>query len=331
MILVSGGAGYIGSHTVAALDRAGYRMVVVDNLSLGRRGAVKSGRLVELDLRDREGLAGLIASFPIEGIIHFAALSRVGQSVSDPLSYYENNLIGGLNLFSLAAEAAIPVVFSSSAAVYGNPLEVPIPESHPLAPISPYGYGKMVLERVLGDYHRAFGLASMSLRYFNAAGAEPWAGLGEAHDPETHLIPIVLETALGRREAVSIFGTDFPTPDGTCVRDYIHVADLAQAHILALDFLRREGGAHRLNLGLGRGVSVRQVIEACARVTGRKIRQVEADRREGDPPELVADPSRAGQLLGWKPAITELEEIVATAWDWHRSLEPSPEPGTGRR
>ncbi len=319
MILVSGGAGYIGSHTVLALAEAGYRIVVVDNLSLSLREAVRAGRLVELDLRDRDGLAGLIASFPIEGIIHFAGLSRVGRSVADPLSYYESNLIGGLNLFSLAAEAAIPVVFSSSAAVYGNPVEIPIPESHPLAPISPYGYGKMVLERVLDDYGRAYGLASLSLRYFNAAGADPEGRLGEAHDPETHLIPLVLETALGGRDSISIFGTDFPTPDGTCIRDYIHVADLARAHILALDFLRREGGSHRLNLGLGRGHSVREVIEACSRVSGKKIRQAETGRREGDPPELVADPSRAGELLGWKPEITGLDEIVATAWAWHKS------------
>ncbi len=318
MILVSGGAGYIGSHTVLALAEAGYRVVVVDNLSLGRREAVRAGRLVEMDLRDKEGLFALVASFSIEGIIHFAGLSQVGQSMSDPQSYYENNLKGGLNLFGLAAEAGIPVVFSSSAAVYGLPRQVPIPEDHPLNPISPYGYTKMVLERVLEDYGRASGLGSVSLRYFNAAGADPEGRVGEAHDPETHLIPIVLQAALGQREKVAILGSDFPTPDGTCVRDYIHVQDLAKAHILALEFLREKGGCHCFNLGLGRGHSVREVVEVCRLVTGQRIRVQETDRREGDPPELVSDPARAGEALGWKPEITDLSEIVASAWAWHR-------------
>ena len=318
MILVSGGAGYIGSHTVLALSEAGYRVVVADNLALGRREAVQAGRLVEMDLRDKEGLAALTASFSIEGIIHFAALSQVGQSVTDPQSYYENNLAGGLNLFGLAAEGGIPVVFSSSAAVYGLPHRVPIPEDHPLNPISPYGYTKMVLERILADYGRAYGLPSASLRYFNAAGADPEGRVGEAHDPETHLIPIVLQAALGQRDKVKIFGTDFPTPDGTCIRDYIHVQDLAKAHILALEHLQAQGGQHRFNLGLGRGHSVREVVEVCRLVTGQRIRVQEADRRQGDPPELVADPARAGEVLNWRPEITDLSEIVATAWAWHR-------------
>jgi len=309
MILVSGGAGYIGSHTLLSLAEAGYELLIVDNLSLGRREFVLAGELVELDLRDGESLARLFADRQVEGIVHFAAHSQIGQSMSDPALYFDNNITGGLNLFGLAAQAGAPVVLSSSCAVYGQPQSLPLREDHPRTPVSPYGFTKLVLERALEEYHRAYGLPYLSLRYFNAAGAEPQARLGEAHHPETHLIPLVLQVAAGQRESVAIYGTDYPTPDGTCIRDYIHVLDLAQAHLLAL------------NLGLGRGFSVREVVEVCGRVTGRPIQTEEAARRPGDPAELVADPALAGQILDWRPAYTDLAEIIATAWAWRRGKE----------
>ena len=321
MILVSGGAGYIGSHTLLSLAEAGYELLIVDNLSLGRREFVLAGELVELDLRDKEGLARLFADRRVEGIIHFAAHSQVGQSMADPALYFDNNITGGLNLFGLAAQAGAPVVLSSSCAVYGQPQSLPLREDHPRKPVSPYGFTKLVLERALEEYHRAYGLPYLSLRYFNAAGAEPQARLGEAHQPETHLIPLILQVAAGQRESVAIFGTDYPTPDGTCIRDYIHVLDLAQAHLLALAHLAGHSDGRALNLGLGRGFSVREVLAVCGQVTGRPIETKEAARRPGDPAELVADPTLAEQTLDWRPAYTDLAEIIATAWAWSRGKE----------
>lgn len=317
-ILVTGGAGYIGSHTVLALAEAGYETIVVDNLSQGQARFVTAGKLIELDLADRAGLARIMAAYRPSGIIHFAAFSQVGESVEDPRLYFENNLQGGLNLFGLAVEARIPVVFSSTAAVYGRPDKTPIPEEHPARPINPYGRSKLFLEQVLAEYHRAYGLPYAALRYFNAAGADPEARIGESHDPESHLIPIVLQAALGLRERLVLFGDDYPTPDGTCVRDYIHVSDLAEAHLLALDRLRQEPDGLVLNLGLGRGYSVREVIRVGERVTGREIPVITAARRPGDPPVLIADPELAHKTLGWKPGFNQLEEIVGTAWQWLR-------------
>ena len=314
LILVTGGAGYIGSHTLLALAGAGYETLTVDNLSLGRAGAVLAGRLIELDLRDRAGLARIFEEYRPAGVIHFAALSLVGQSVDQPRLYFENNVIGGLNLFGLAAEAGAPVVFSSSCAVYGLPERLPLTEDHPRRPISPYGLTKLILEQALAEYHRAHGLAYASLRYFNAAGADPQGRLGEDHDPETHLIPLVLNTAAGRREVLTVFGDDYPTADGTCVRDYIHVADLAEAHLAALNLLQRRPAGLALNLGAGRGLSVRRIIDLAGRVTGRDIPVRIAPRRPGDPPELTADISRAAEILDWRPRRTEPEIIIGDAW-----------------
>ncbi len=320
MILVTGGAGYIGSHTLIALAEAGYDILVVDNLSLGHREAVLHGRLVELDLGDADGLARLLDQHRVEGIIHFAALALVGQSVADPRAYFDNNVIAGLNLVGLAAERSIPVIFSSTCAVYGLPESLPLKEDHPKAPINPYGFTKLVLERALEEYGRAYGLSWISLRYFNAAGADPLARVGERHDPETHLIPLILKAALGLSEGVKIFGEDYPTRDGTCIRDYVHVSDLARAHVAALKLASAEKTGLALNLGTGQGYTVREVIDACQIVTGRTIEVAIGPRRPGDPAELVADPSRAEAKLDWRARYTDIEEIIDTAWSWHRKM-----------
>ena len=316
MILVTGGAGYIGSHMVLALDEAGYDVVVVDNLSRGHRDAVAPERLIELDLRDRDGLAGLFRKHDIEGVFHFAALAYVGESVVDPKEYYQVNIIGGLNLFGLAAERRIPTILSSTCAVYGEPAKLPLTEDHPRRPINPYGFSKYVLEKALDDYGRAYGLPWMALRYFNAAGADPQGRAGERHDPETHLIPLVLEAAAGLREAITVFGEDYPTPDGTCIRDYIHVSDLAAAHLAALTYLNGGGPGRAINLGLGRGFSVREVIDVCALTAGRRPKIIAAGRRPGDPAELIADPSLARSILNFTPLHEDLADIIATAWNW---------------
>ncbi len=320
MILVTGGAGYIGSHTVKELLRRGYEVVVYDNLSTGHPELVLTEEFVRGDLLDLGELRRTFARYQIEAVLHFAAACRVDESVEDPQKYYQNNVIGGLYLLQAMLEHGTRLlIFSSSAAVYGDPVELPIPEDHPKRPTSPYGRTKWIFEQILEDYARAYGLRYIALRYFNAAGSDPEGELGERHQPETHLIPIVLEAALGRRPRVEIYGTDYPTPDGSPIRDYIHVSDLAIAHVLALERLQAgkvEGGAY--NLGIGRGYSVREVIEVSERVTGRSIEAVEAPRRAGDPAILVADPRRAMEELGWQPRFRKLEEIVQTAWEWMR-------------
>lgn len=316
MILVTGGAGYIGSHMVLALAEAGHEVLVVDNLSRGHRDAVAHGRLIELDLRDRDGLDALFREYDIDGVFHFAALAYVGESVTDPREYYEVNVGGGLNLFGLAAERKIPTVLSSTCAVYGEPVSLPLTEDHPRRPINPYGFSKYVLEKALDDYGRAYGLPWMALRYFNAAGADAQGRAGERHDPETHLIPLVLEAAAGLREAITVFGDDYPTPDGTCIRDYIHVSDLAEAHLTALAHLADGRPGRAVNLGLGRGFSVREVIDVCAQTTGRRPKIVTAGRRPGDPAELIADPSLARSIFNFKPRHEDLADIIATAWNW---------------
>lgn len=319
MILVTGGAGYIGSHTIKQLLKRGYDVVAYDNLSEGHREFVLCDEFVEADLADLEALRGTFKEYPIDAVMHFAALTKVGESVEDPQRYYENNVVGGLNLLRAMLEHDVgTLIFSSSAAVYGNPVEIPIKEDHPKRPTSPYGQTKWVFEQVLEDHARAYGLRYIALRYFNAAGSDPEGEIGEWHDPETHLIPIVLEAALGERDHVEIFGTDYETEDGTCIRDYIHVDDLAWAHILALESLRDGRPNTAYNLGIGKGYSVREVIETCRKVTGREIEVVEGERRPGDPPELVADPSLAQRELGWEPKFKRLEEIVETAWRWQR-------------
>jgi UDP-glucose 4-epimerase len=318
-ILVTGGAGYVGSHAARLLAAAGHEVWIYDNLSLGHRAAVADGRLVEGELGNGELIEQVLRDNSIDAVMHFAALTQVAESVADPARYYRNNVLGAISLLEAMRCANVRrFVFSSTTATYGVPETIPITEKEPQQPINPYGYTKLVIENVLADYASAYGFAYAALRYFNAAGAHPDGDLGEDHDPETHLIPILLQIALGQRDQITIFGNDYPTADGTCVRDYVHVDDLAQAHLLALDHLR-EGQGLKLNLGTGRGNSVLEVVEACRRVTGCQIPVVEGDRREGDPPILVADASLAGELLGWTPHYNEIQQIIETAWNWHRS------------
>jgi len=322
-ILVTGGAGYIGSHVALALKNRGHSPIIVDNLSHGHRDVVERAvgtPVIVADTRDTPAIDRIFADHRIEAIMHFAAFIEVGESVKDPLGFYDNNVYGTVNLLRCAQSAGIRhFVFSSTCATYGPPRVIPIPEDHPQNPMSPYGQTKLMVERILADCEVAFGLRSMSFRYFNAAGAHPEGGLGEDHAPETHLIPLVLDAALGRRPHVSIFGTDYDTPDGTCVRDYIHVSDLAEAHVLGVEYLLRGGASTAVNLGNGRGFSVKEVIAAVERVTGRKIPVEMAARRAGDPAVLVGSSDKARQLLGWNPRFTDLETIIAHAWNWHQT------------
>ncbi|MCX6063617.1 MAG: UDP-glucose 4-epimerase GalE [Caldiserica bacterium] len=322
-VLVTGGAGYIGSHTVRRLVRKGYQVAVFDNLSKGHRWAVPEDiPLIVGDIADTAHVAMTIRQFHVTSIIHFAAFSLVGESMIEPRAYYTNNVIGTLHLLdAMRATGVDRIVFSSSAAVYGEPAIIPIDEDSVLAPTSVYGRTKMVIEGILHDYVTAYGLRSVSLRYFNAAGADPNGGNGEDHNPETHLIPLILQAAAGRRPSVSIFGSDYPTADGTCIRDYIHVNDLADAHVLALESLDRQTEA-TYNLGNGEGFSVRQIVEAAQRVVGHEIPTLESGRRAGDPAVLVASNRRACSELGWTPRLADLEAIVGTAWNWeqHRPI-----------
>jgi UDP-glucose 4-epimerase len=318
-ILVTGGAGYVGSHAARLLDRAGHEVWIFDNLSQGHRGACQPGRLIEGELMNRQLLVEVLSSRRIDAVMHFAAFSLVGESVTDPAKYYHNNVIATLNLLDAMRAADVKrIVFSSTTATYGVPDRVPITEDESQQPINPYGFCKLVIEHALADYAHAYGLAYAALRYFNAAGASPDGDMGEDHDPESHLIPIVLGVALGQRPQIMVFGDDYPTPDGTCIRDYIHVDDLGSAHVKALERLT-PGQGLQLNLGTGRGYSVREVIDACRRVSGRPIPEKMGPRREGDPPELVADSSRAQKVLDWKPRYNDIESIVSTAWRWHSS------------
>jgi len=318
-VFVTGGAGYIGSHTVRLLLESGHEVTVFDNLSEGHAAAVPEGLLVRGDLADAAALTEALSAQKFDAVVHFAANCYVGESVEDPEKYYRNNVANSLNLLRAMRAAGVGrIVFSSSAATYGNPAENPITETHPQNPINPYGRTKLMFEQMLADYALAYGFGCVSLRYFNAAGAAPDGSIGEDHDPETHLIPIVLQVTLGQREKVSIFGSDYDTPDGTCVRDYIHILDLAQAHVLALERIE-SGQARMYNLGNGEGYSVRQVIEVAEKVTGTEIPRVDAARRPGDPDTLVASSERIMEELGWRPAYPSLEEIIATAWHWHRS------------
>lgn len=316
-ILVTGGAGYIGSHAARLLVRAGHDVWCYDNLAVGHRAAAVPGRLIEGDLADRPRVEAALRDNKIDTVMHFAAFAEVGESVANPAKYYQNNVAASLALLEAMRAAGVArMVFSSTTATYGVPERMPITEDTPQRPINPYGFSKLVVERMLADYASAYGFAYVALRYFNAAGASADGDLGEDHAPESHLIPIVLQVALGQREAITIFGDDFPTRDGTCVRDYIHVDDLGTAHLLALDHLAPGEGV-KLNLGTGRGTSVREVIDACRRVTGLKIAEKIGARRPGDPPELVADSSRARKVLAWRPRYPEIEQIVETAWRWH--------------
>jgi UDP-glucose 4-epimerase len=322
MILVTGGAGYIGSHVNKELHKQGYETVVLDNLSYGHDDFVKWGILECVDLSNTREIRRVFQDYSVEAVLHFAAFTYVGESVEDPQKYYLNNLRNTLNLLEVMLEFDVEIlVFSSTCATYGNPIEIPITEEHPQSPISPYGKGKFMVEQVLKDYSSAYGLRYVSLRYFNAAGADPEGEVGERHDPETHLIPLILDAATGKREDIKIFGTDYPTDDGTCIRDYIHVTDLADAHIRALKYLENGGKSEVFNLGNGNGFSVREVIEAARKVTKREIKAIETDRRPGDPPVLVGSSKKAREILKWQPRFDDLSQIISTAWEWHKNFK----------
>ena len=318
-ILVAGGAGYIGSHTVKELVREGFKVLVLDNFSSGRPELIGAVPHVKADLLDREALRQIFQRNEIGAVLHFASLIQVGESCLDPRKYYTHNLETSLNLFDAMLEAGTKaLIFSSTAAVYGEPLETPIPESHPTRPANPYGRAKLMVEDILRDYERAHGLRSISLRYFNAAGAALDGTTGECHDPETHLIPNVLLSVLGKKPRLQVFGGDFPTPDGTALRDYIHVTDLAAAHVLALKSLLADGTGDVINLGTEIGHSVLEVIRTAEKVTGRRVLYDIAPRRQGDVAVLLASKARAEKVLGWKTRLSSLETIVESAWNWHR-------------
>ena len=317
-ILVTGGAGYIGSHACKALAQAGYTPVVFDSLVYGHEWAVQWGPFEQGDLSDRTRLDELFARYDFAAVLHFAAFAYVGESVSDPAKYYRNNVVGTLNLLeTMVARDVNQIVFSSTCATYGEPEMLPINESHPQRPINPYGASKLMVERMLADFDHAYGVKSVALRYFNAAGADPDGEIGEDHDPETHLIPLVLDAAAGTRAEITIYGDDYDTPDGTCIRDYIHVSDLASAHLLALNALQTGSASRIFNLGNGHGYSIREVINTALQVTGRAIPVTIGPRRAGDPDRLVGDASLIREVLGWQPQFGDLKSIIATAWQWH--------------
>ncbi len=324
MILIVGGAGYIGSHVNKCLVREGFQTVTFDNLSRGHREFVRWGEFFEGDLLHLASLRSCFDRFPIHAVMHFSALSLVEESVLHPEKYYQNNVIGTLNLLQVYREYHVHTfIFSSTCATYGLPQIIPIPEDHPQHPINPYGQTKWIIEQALKDYDQAYGIKHVNLRYFNAAGADPEGEIGERHHPETHLIPLILFAAMGIKEDVKIFGTDYPTQDGTCIRDYIHVMDLADAHIKALHYLLQGGESDSFNLGNGNGYSVREVIETVRRVSQKSFRVVEAERRAGDPPVLIGSSQKAKKVLKWTPQYEALETIIETAWKWHQKTPSS--------
>lgn len=318
MILVTGGAGYIGSHTNKELHKRGYQTVVYDNLVYGHKESVKWGTLEIGDLSDKERLESVFKNYPIEAVVHFAAYAYVGESVTEPAKYYNNNICNTINLLDIMRKYNVNyIIFSSTCATYGIPEKMPITEDMPQNPVNPYGATKKMVERILEDYYKAYGLHYCCLRYFNAAGADPDGEIGESHTPETHLIPLILDAASGKRESISIFGTDYSTEDGTCIRDYIHVTDLADAHIRALEYLKQGGESTCFNLGNGNGDSVQHVIEVVKQVTGKEFIVKEEKRRAGDPPMLIGSAEKAEKILGWKPQYKEIGTIVEHAWKWH--------------
>jgi len=321
-ILVCGGAGYIGSHMVRLLVAEGFDVVALDDLSTGHRKAVQGVELVEADIRDGAALDSVFESRDFTAVMHFCARSLVSESVQQPLAYYDNNVAGTLSLLRAMQRHGVgKLVFSSTAAIFGEPVAEFIDESHPTVPVNPYGHSKLMVERILADACAASGLRAVSLRYFNAAGASLAGGIGESHDPETHLIPNVLKAAAGSGQRLKVFGDDYDTRDGTCIRDYIHVEDLARAHLAALEFMEKEEGFHAFNLGNGQGFSVLEVIQAAGRVVGQDVPYDLAERRPGDPAGLVASSRLAAERLGWRPEITDLDEIIGSAWAWHKAPE----------
>ncbi len=321
-ILVTGGAGYIGSHACKALAAAGYTPITYDNLVYGHPWAVKWGPLEKGDILDRTRLDEVITTYRPEAVMHFAAYAYVGESVENPGKYYRNNVTGALTLLEVMRDHRIDkFIFSSTCATYGVPKEMPISEDHSQFPINPYGNSKLMVEQILKDFHLAHGIRSISLRYFNAAGADADSEIGEKHDPETHLIPLILDAATGKRSHITIFGDDYDTPDGTCIRDYIHVTDIAAAHILALEKLGSQDGACAYNLGNGKGFSVKEVIDTARKVTECDIPTQIGLRRAGDPPRLVGDSTRIRNELGWEPVFSDLTSIIETAWKWHNNRD----------
>jgi UDP-glucose-4-epimerase GalE len=317
-VLVTGGAGYIGSHTAKALAQAGFQPVVIDNLSLGHQWAVKWGPFIRGDIGDQPLLRRILAEYKIEAVVHLAAYALVGESMENPHKYFHNNVVNSLAMLDVLAGSGVRnIVFSSTCATYGVPVRIPVDESHPQTPVNPYGESKLFVEKMLHWYGEAYGMRSVCLRYFNAAGADPEGEIGEDHDPETRLIPLAILAALGKQPTLRIFGTDYPTPDGTAVRDYIHVSDLAAAHVSSVQYLLAGRESVALNLGTGTGNSVKEVVQAVERIGGLPVPRVEHPRRAGDPATLVAKAHRAREVLGWTPRFPRLEEIVETAWRWH--------------
>jgi UDP-glucose 4-epimerase len=320
-ILVTGGAGYIGSHAVKALQHVGYEVLILDNLVYGHQDIAETlgAELIVGDTNDRSLLDRLFCDRQISAVMHFAAYAYVGESVTQPDKYYRNNVVGTLTLLEAIVAANIKsFVFSSTCASYGVPQQIPITEDHPQAPINPYGATKLMVERILQDFDVAYGLKSVIFRYFNAAGADPTGAIGEDHNPETHLIPLILQTAMGIRESITVFGSDYPTADGTCIRDYIHVTDLAEAHVLGLQYLLNGNKSEIFNLGNGNGFSVKEVIDAAKQITGKPINVVMGDRRAGDPPALVGSSEKAKTILNWQPKYADLKLILQHAWQWHQ-------------
>jgi len=321
MILIVGGAGYIGSHVNKELNKRGYETVVYDNLVYGHREAVKWGIFEYGDLNDTNRLEQVFCKYDIEAVFHFAAFAYVGESVENPSKYYNNNVAATLNLLDAMVRHNVKYfVFSSTCATYGQPDSMPIVEEMQQKPINPYGASKLMVERILDDYEVAYGFHSVCLRYFNAAGDDPDAEIGEMHSPETHIIPLVLDAAIGKRDSIKVFGTDYPTEDGTCIRDYIHVLDLADAHIRALDYMKKENVSNRLNLGTSNGTSVNEIIDAARKVTGRDFKVEYVERRAGDPAELIGSNIKAKNILGWEPQYSDIETIMKDAWKWHNKM-----------
>jgi len=324
MILIVGGAGYIGSHINKELTKQGFKTVIFDNLSSGKQELVKWGEFFQGDLGKIEDIKAVFKKYPIEAVLHFAAFKAVGESVVDPQKYYINNVSNTLNLFQVMRENNVnKFIFSSSAATFGNPQYIPIDEKHPQSPINPYGETKLIVEHIMRDYSATYDFKYVALRYFNACGADLEGETGEWQGSSSNLMPLVLDAAIGAREEIGIFGTDYPTPDGTCIRDYIHVTDLADAHVLALKYLLEGGQSESFNLGNGKGFSVQEVIDMAKKITGIDFKVTKKDRRAGDPPELIADATKAKTILNWQPKYFDLETIVSSAWNWHKQFKKS--------
>ncbi len=326
-VLVTGGAGYIGSHTCKALSALGYLPVTLDSLVYGHTWAVQWGPLIIGDITDSLVLDQVFSQYQPKAVIHFAAFAYVGESVDHPAKYYQNNVVGSIAILdAMRRHGCRDIIFSSSCATYGIPRQIPIPENHPQIPINPYGRSKLMMEQIIQDYGSAYGFSYVILRYFNAAGADPGGQIGEDHDPEPHLIPILLQTVLGQRSHTDVYGTDYDTPDGTAIRDYIHVTDLAKAHVLALKYLDESCQSQCINLGTGRGYSIMEVIRAVQQVTGKSVTYRTVGRRPGDPPVLVAKPEYADSVLCWKPDFSDINATIATAWNWHQSQSRKKSP-----